>query len=438
MATIAQRSLFSWQDVEELGDLKRLKLVLDHMPDEALMRALEADRGKGRNEYPVRAMWNSVLAGIVFEHSSVESLRRELKRNGQLRQLCGFELWNIEKAVPGPWVYTRFLRCLQKQQRLVGQLFNELVKQCMKLLPEYGKVLAIDGKAISSYARGKREEAVEDGRSDRDAEWGKHTYRGKNADGSAWEQVKSWFGYKVHLIADARYEVPVGFTVTAASTSEMPVAHMLLKELAEDQEELIDRAEYLLADRGYDDGKLISRLWQQWQIKPIIDIRNTWKDPDETKVSQANGQVVYDWKGTVSCVCEKRGTRYKMAHAGFEAKRQTLKYRCPALHYGIECASLGSCPVGAAVRIKLAEAARMFTPVARDSYKWSRLYKKRTSVERLFSRLDGSYGFEQHTIRGLAKMHLRVSLALCIMLALAVGSVKEQQAQRMRSLRRAA
>ena len=29
------------------------------------MRTLEAARGRGRDDYPVRAMWNSVLAGIV-------------------------------------------------------------------------------------------------------------------------------------------------------------------------------------------------------------------------------------------------------------------------------------------------------------------------------------------------------------------------------------
>ena len=28
------------------------------------------------------------------------------------------------------------------------------------------------------------------------------------------------------------------------------------------------------ADKGYDDHKLIDRLWQQHQIKPIIAIRN--------------------------------------------------------------------------------------------------------------------------------------------------------------------
>jgi hypothetical protein len=78
MAIIPQKQLFKWDEIEELGDLERLKLVLDHMPDEELMAALEKHRGKGRNDYPVRAIWNSIIAGVVFQHDSTESLRREL------------------------------------------------------------------------------------------------------------------------------------------------------------------------------------------------------------------------------------------------------------------------------------------------------------------------------------------------------------------------
>lgn len=90
MAIIPQLKLFGWDEIEQFGDLERLRLVLNHMPDEELMVLLEKERGKGRNDYPVRAMWNSILAGIVFQHGSIESLRRELSRNGQLRDLCGF------------------------------------------------------------------------------------------------------------------------------------------------------------------------------------------------------------------------------------------------------------------------------------------------------------------------------------------------------------
>jgi hypothetical protein len=35
------RSLFSWDDVENLPDLKRLSLVLDYIPDEKIVQAME-------------------------------------------------------------------------------------------------------------------------------------------------------------------------------------------------------------------------------------------------------------------------------------------------------------------------------------------------------------------------------------------------------------
>jgi len=33
------------------------------------------------DNYPVRAVWNSILAGIVYQHPSVESLRRDKLRS---------------------------------------------------------------------------------------------------------------------------------------------------------------------------------------------------------------------------------------------------------------------------------------------------------------------------------------------------------------------
>jgi len=116
----------------------------------------------------------------------------------------------------------------------------------------------------------------------------------------------------------------------------------------------------------------------------------------------------------------------------------TLKYRCPARHYGYACEGQDGCPVGKAVRIPLETDRRVFTPLARSSLKWERCYDKRTAVERVNSRLDTSFGFEKHTIRGLTKMDTRCCLALVVMLAMAVGRIKANQAEKMRSLVQAA
>ena len=43
-----QEYLFAWERIDALGDLQRLVLVIETMPDEALMRTLEHERGRGR------------------------------------------------------------------------------------------------------------------------------------------------------------------------------------------------------------------------------------------------------------------------------------------------------------------------------------------------------------------------------------------------------
>ena len=307
MAIIPQKKLFGWKEIEELGDLERLYLVLKYLPDEKLMRVMEEERDKGRDDYPVRAVWNSIVAGVVYEHKSVQSLRRELQRNGQLRELCGFDAEKGVKAVPGSWVYSRFLRNLMKHAEEIEMMFDDLVEKLKEELPDFGKYLVVDGKAIDTHANGKKRAREEgrkgsDGRHDRDADWGTKVYRGVRGDGTAWETVKSWFGYKLHLIVDGSYELPVSFCVTKGSVAETPRAHALFKQLKKEHSEILDRCEYGIADRGYDDGKLVEKLWNEYGIKPVIDIRDMWKDGEETKALKNVWNVVYNYKGEVFCV----------------------------------------------------------------------------------------------------------------------------------------
>lgn len=429
MAIIPQMKMFEWDEISTLGDLERLQLVLDYMPDEALMRTLERNRGKGRDDYPVRAMWNSVLAGIVFQHDNVEKLRRELSRNGQLREMCG-----LDEKVPPAWVYTRFLQMLMRHETLIDGMFDQLVQQLQEILPDISKHLAVDSKAIDSFATGKNTNKNPDGRRDQDADYGKKSYRGVHKDGKPWEKIVKWFGYKLHLVVDATYELPVLFTVTKASVSDIKEGHELMKQMEAKQPDILNTAETLTADRGYDDTKLIKLCWDDHQIKPIIDIRNMWRDGEETRLLEGKTNAAYNFKGNVYCFCPVTGTKREMACGGFEKDRATLKKLCPAKQYGIECKGQSQCPIAQGIRIPLAEDQRIFTPIDRASYKWKKEYNKRSAVERVNSRLDVSFGFELHTIRGMAKMKMRCGLALCVMLAMALGRVKENQAENMRSL----
>ena len=49
-------------------------------------------------------------------------------------------------------------------------------------------------------------------------------------------------------------------------------------------------------------------------------------------------------------------------------------------------------------------------------------------------RLAGGFGFERPGIHGLAKMRLRVTMAMTIMLAMALGRIRVGQREHLRSL----
>jgi len=434
MAIIPQQQLFSWKEIENLADLRRLWLLLKYLPDEALMQKLESERDQGRDDYPVRAVWNSILAGIVYQHLSIESLRRELMRNGELRQLCGFDLLRGIDAVPSANAYTNFLRQLIKHFELVEAIFYELIEKLSDgLLPDFGKTLSADSKAIASLARRVSKRRQTDGRGEADADIGVKKYKGKRKDGSTWESIKSWFGFKLHLIVDADYELPIDYQVTKASAADITVGRDMVEKIASERKHVLEKAEFFCADKGFDDTTLIKTLWYGHKIKPVIDIRDTWKI-EGARLVHGQRNVTHDYKGTVYCHCPVTRVKRLMAFGGFEKDRETLKYRCPAKYYGLECKGMKRCCIGDSIRIPISSNPRIFTPLARSSYMWKTIYKKRPAVERVNSRLDESFGFEKHFIRGIKKMKLRCCLALMVILAMAYGRVKEKQTKHIRSL----
>lgn len=430
MAIIPQKTLFQYMQIEELGDLSRLVLAIENIPDERLMEIIESERGNGRDDYPVRAMWNSILAGIIFQHTSIASLIRELKRNGQLRSVCGFA-----GKTPGPYNYSRFLKLLSRHQDEIDAMFSLMVKRMKSVLPDFGEILAGDGKAIESFANRATKRDATDGRSEAEANVGVKRSMSKDKDENTYEKINNWFGYRLHLIADAKYELPVAYEVTKASDSEQVVMRGMIRKLGEEHGAITKDCKIFTADKGYDGKELIGELYDEHGIKAVIDITNQWKDKEEIRMFENRHNIVgYNNKGEIYCYDPKMGERHVMQYEGFEKDRGTLRYGCPVKN-GARCKGCSECPYAhRSVRIRMDEDRRRFTPVSRSSYKWKRLYKKRTSVERVNSRLDVSYGFERHTIRGMKKMKLRVSMALLIMLTLAYGHIQGNRKELMRSL----
>lgn len=451
MAMIAQPFLFSWQEIDEASDLDRLRLVLDALPDEKLVRFLEDRRGRGRDDYPIRPMWNVVIAGVVFQHPSAAALIRELWRNAELRQLCGFNPFGGMASAPSADAMERFLKLIVEHKEMLTDIFHTLVDELKKELPDLGVKTAVDSKAIPSFGNPVRDEeklAESDGRRDTDADWGKKTYKGTRKDGATWEKVVKWFGYKLHLLVDSVYELPLSFDIDVASSSDMTNLTPLVEDLEEHHKEIHDGIDETAADKGYDSADNNTALYDDHGIKPVIDKRKMWKNKKyETLFPQRYDVFCYDESGMVYCSCpsERKGEDElrELAFVGFEKDRNTLKYRCPAAAFGFECQGRAECEklspagvgdFGRVVRVPLELDRRIFTPIARPTDKWDKAYDLRTSVERVNSRIDCVLGFEHHNIRGKAKMEMRVTLALVVLLAMALGRIRAGQSDKMRSL----
>lgn len=435
MADIAQRSLFTWQDVESSPEILRLERVLKVLPDEELLLALEAQRDGRRDDYPLRALWNAVMAGIVFQHPSVASLLRELKRNGELRQMCGFDPLRGGDGVPPDYVFSRFLKRLLDKHDLVENIFDSLVERLRELLPDFGKCTAVDGKALPTW-----------GRKDADADWGVKEYKGTDADGKAWQKVTKWFGYKVHLLVDTTYELPIACHVSKASDNDSPHLLPLIDKTQERHPELLERTEKLAADKGYDSAENKSVLYDDHGITPLIDTRDMSGGAMKPLDDQRHDTIYISGTGEVCCKVNPFDTnpdkKYcAMQFQGFEEDRQTLKFRCPAAAFGVECNNKEACQsrtkdsgFGRVVRVDMNSDRRVHMPCYRHSRKFEDDYKARTAVERVNSRIDHVYGMTRHTVRGLKKMTLRVGIVCIAMLATAVAWVEAGLADNARSL----
>jgi len=431
MASISQ-SLFSWQALDASSDIVRFQKMLDALDDRELVEALERERKGRRNDYPVAAMWNSLLAGHIFGHECTASLIRELRRNAELRQVCGFDPLLNEKAVPTKDAYYRFFKKLERHLDLIMKIFHDLVNRLKQFLPDLGRHLAEDGKAVPSYRKDDLEAAV--GRKE-----------SIGPDGVT-KITFEWFGYKLHLLCDAEFELPLAFVVTTASEHESPHLMPLVEDFRNHHPAIIKDTETLAADKGLDKGEDKQRLYEEYGVMPLIPSREMKREYEPLEPS-FHDAIYISPAGEVVCKThpfegadEKKYSR--MAFMGFEKSRNSLKFRCPAAAYGIECKNRGACRCsqrvmegnyGRVVRVPLDRDRRLFGPIYAHSYRFEDLYKGRTSIERLFYRLDHLYGFERHTVRGLARMQLRMAMALTAMLATALGWV---QADRVKDLRR--
>jgi len=420
MNSISQISIFDYTEIENLGDLERLKMFFENIEDNKLCQMLEKQRKNGRNDYPVRTMLNLIYAMKIFGHRSVESFRRELARNSQLRIVCGlsegkYKYWNDRKhLVPPARVFTGFLNSLKKYKEELDKIFEQLVKYMYENLECFGEDAAIDGKYLDTYGNQFYKNKSNDNRGEHDATSSCKTYHMK--DGT---KRNEWhYGFRAHILCDARYGLPIEYTVTPANKSEQTELDNMLKNMSETEKYKLEKMKNLMGDAGYDNGKRNKLLKEEYNINAIMDIHHRWEKEEKYREIE-NLPLAYNEEGEVYYIVDINKYE-KMKYLGYDKQNNALRYT----RYNI----------GKRIyRIPLETDYRIFTPLARDSKKFKKLYKKRTEVERLNGRIDRDYMFNDHFIRGKEKMDLMLSLTFIIMLTMAKGHI-ENKKENIRSL----
>jgi IS5 family transposase len=410
---IIQSPLFDFEEFIKIKKNDRLTMVLESLPAEKLLMAIEDEHWTGRKGYSVRGMWSALIAGILYQCDTVAETVRMLERDKDTRLICGF----TRDKIPGQDAFGRFLKKLVKQEVLLEECFASLVDRLREELVGFGEKVAVDSTDIKAYANGNRKKP-----SDGDAQWGV-----KGAEKQGVEEKKGkkrdtyrWFGYKLHLAVDAIYELPISFTLTPANEGDGNQMKPLLMKAGLDKEENNPGA--IIADKGYDSKANYLTIFNECHAAPIIPLvmHKGWETPD-----------ICNLQGTPTCYCG-----LEMVYWGKDGKY--LKYRCPDKLGKCKCLARFTCSAskyGYVLKLPvMKEDPRRHVPVPRESKKWGRLYKLRTSVERVNSRVKDLLGLRRITVRGIAKVTVRSILSLLVMLAAAAGMAGRDRLKEIRTL----
>jgi hypothetical protein len=414
------KPLFAWDALEDSPSLQSLRVLLESIPDHALLESLRSARGKGRDDYPVEVLWGTLLLAIALRHVSIDACLEELRRNPALRLLVGIE---EEDKVPGPDNMSRFLATLGEEPHLghLRKIFDTQVGRLGAVISDFGADTAGDSTGLAGRAAlSEKLRAAEAEQGLPQPSGGRKEY--KDDEGNI-SKVVEWFGYKLHLLVDVKHEVALAYHITDTKAGD----NERIPELVGQAQGNLppDRIKTLAYDKAADDGAVHEFLHEEG-IAPLIQNRNfKLEEPEKVLGGSTPLNIVYDQAGTVYCYdCTGAvPVRHPMAYIGHERGRGTLKYRCPARHGQWDCPSDARCNgeriYGLTVRVKQEIDLRRFPSIPRATKQFERRYKGRTAVERVNARLKVFWGIDDGQVYGARRFHGHVGAVMVVHLAFA-------------------
>ena len=385
-------SMQAHDDVQASPALLELKEILRTIDAGALLERLKAYRPTGRPGYPLYAMWCAYVASFVLCLPSTNALIRRLQSDAALRMLCGFD------SLPHRTTFNRFIRRLDDHLDMVDESLRPITDQIAEKLPGIGEKVAVDGTTVRTHGNPRRKRL-----SDPEASWtAKNNARSKSKDGKDW-----YYGYKLHLVADATYGLPIAGYVTTASRHDSPELPNVLDSARRAHQWF--RPQYVIADRGYDSDANHRAVLQRGGI-PIIAIRRL---PGDQLF-----EGVYTKQGVPVCMGMK-----PMEYVRSEAGKGDL-YKCSASGCHLKDRR-GVLYCQDTVWENRQDNPRRFGALRRDSQEWKDLYGLRQSVERVFKSLKQSRRLEAHCVRGLKRVALHCAMSVLVFQATTLVRLRE-------------
>ena len=375
-----------------------LAAVFSSLDDAALLARLQQYRPTGRQGYPLKALWRAYVGSFILNLPHTNALIRRLEDDDDFRALCGF------KGLPHRTTFNRFIRRLSHHADLVEAVFAKLTGELKAMLPDLGNEVAVDSTTVRSHCNPNRKRV-----SDLEASWTAKNSPQAKTGGKEWHH-----GYKVHMVADANYGVPLAHKVTTGKRNDSP-------ELPG----VIDHAESLhfwfspravIADKGYDSATNHEFLYQK-HILPIILIRRRKKDANN----------IYTHEGIPTCLGQ-----VPMEYVQSDTQGKRL-YRCRAQG----CHLAGTMRGGVhhcdtEVWEDPSQDIRLFGVLRREGPEWKNLYAKRQAIERVFKSLKESRRLERHCVRGLRQITLHALMSALAFQATALVHLRAGEEDLMR------
>jgi len=405
MKTANQLTFTTYEASLKLKPNDPTKIIFDNI-DWSFIHSLVSGKysPQGAEGYDPIPLFKAQLLIYLGEVSSDRKLASALRYNARLCLLCGF---NFLKT-PSNGTFTNFRDRLGED--IFYEILHKLIAQATLLKVIIGGDTAIDSTHLWAYSSkfGKKTCSCKGNchhprdYSDPDARWG------------AKSKDYVFFGYKVHLIVDAKSQLPLDVKVTPANEGDSPQAKPLLKEAKERHPEIkIDAASM---DSAYDSYENYRFAIEDIGAAPVIALNQRGRVDAITE-----GSLYLADDGTYTCFAG-----FRVVYWGKDKKRGRLKFRCPAALGRCQCLFRSTCslsPYGKAFYLHPERDYRLIGPIPRGTDLWQEKYNARTSVERAYSEEKGSHHLANPRVRGLAKVKVHVYLALCAQIVKRIGAM---------------